>query len=125
MVTRNPYFLTTPIDTDADFVGREPDLRRIFEVVSGPQPQSLCLYGERRIGKSRLLRAFERRAAATLTPAARYLVLKSTCPGSNAGRARAATDRAGQPGAAEDPALTTSTTALTDLIDRVAAAGQR
>ena len=75
MVARNPFLVTSPIYTDADFVGRESDLRRLFEVVSGPQPQSLCIYGERRIGKSSLLHAFERRAAATLSPADRYLVL--------------------------------------------------
>ena len=126
MVTRNPYLLTTPIDTDADFVGREADLRRIFEVVSGPQPQSLCLYGERRIGKSSLLRAFQRRAAATLTPADRYLVLKyditqAATPGELVLQLIERVSRARR----EDPALTTSTTALTDLIDRVAAAGQR
>lgn len=126
MVARNPFLVTSPIYTDADFVGRESDLRRLFEVVSGPQPQSLCIYGERRIGKSSLLHAFERRAAATLSPADRYLVLsydiaQAATPGELVLQLIERVSRARR----ETPAQTTSTTALTDLIDRVATEGQR
>lgn len=126
MSTRNPFLITTPIDTDADFIGREAELRRIFEVVSGPQPQSLCIYGERRIGKSSLLRAFERRASATLTPPEGYLVIRyditqAATPGELVLQLIERVSLA----RCERPDLTTSTAALSDLIGQVACSGQR
>jgi hypothetical protein len=126
MDTRNPFLLTSPIELDADFIGREPDLRRLFEVVSGPQPQSISIYGERRIGKSSLLRAFERRAPSMLSPADRYLVLRyEIAEASTPGELVLQLIERVSGATKQSPAMTTSTTALTDLIESVAAADKR
>jgi len=53
---RNPYMAGNPV-TDSLFVGREDILRRLEELWMSPeQGESVTLYGQRRIGKSSILR---------------------------------------------------------------------
>jgi AAA+ ATPase superfamily predicted ATPase len=53
---RNPYMAGNPV-TDSLFVGREDILRRLEELWMSPeQGESVILYGQRRIGKSSILR---------------------------------------------------------------------
>lgn len=51
----NPFFYRTAITQPDFFFGRETLLHKIFSRLTAPRPQSISLYGERRIGKSSLL----------------------------------------------------------------------
>lgn len=51
----NPFFYRTGISQPEFFFGREILLHKVFSRLSAPRPQSISLYGERRIGKSSLL----------------------------------------------------------------------
>ena len=53
----NPYLNRTAIRDEVSFVGRASELKRLFNRIGGPQPQSISIVGDRRIGKSSLLRA--------------------------------------------------------------------
>jgi hypothetical protein len=59
----NPYLNRTAIRDDVSFVGRTAELKRLFNRIGGPQPQSVSIVGDRRIGKSSLLRAVLARRA--------------------------------------------------------------
>ncbi len=51
----NPYILRGMIPLESDmFFGREKELKRITGILSGDNPQSVSIIGERRIGKSSL-----------------------------------------------------------------------
>ncbi|MFH1679708.1 MAG: protein kinase [Candidatus Eisenbacteria bacterium] len=52
---RNPYLNRVMIKNPADFVGREREVRKIYSRLDAPQPQSISVVGDRRIGKSSLL----------------------------------------------------------------------
>lgn len=55
MALKNPYTNRTMIPIDSDiFFGREKEMRRIMDLISGDNPQSVSIIGERRIGKSSL-----------------------------------------------------------------------
>ena len=57
----NPYLNRTAIRDDRAFFGRRRELETIFSRIDAPEPQSVSVVGERRIGKSSLLRALLRR----------------------------------------------------------------
>jgi hypothetical protein len=55
MVDENPYKLRGMIPIDSNmFFGREREMRRIADMLSGEAPQCVSIIGERRIGKSSL-----------------------------------------------------------------------
>jgi hypothetical protein len=56
-VTTNPYLNRSAIRDAGSFVGRASELTRLFNRIGGSQPQSVSIVGDRRIGKSSLLRA--------------------------------------------------------------------
>jgi hypothetical protein len=62
----NPYLNRTAIRNDADFFGRRRELTTILSRIDHSQPQSVSVVGERRSGKSSLLRAIPRQAADSL-----------------------------------------------------------
>ena len=57
----NPYLNRTAIKDDRGFFGRRRELATIFSRIDAAEPQSVSIVGERRIGKSSLLRALLRR----------------------------------------------------------------
>src|SRR5262249_16250660 len=57
----NPYLNRTAIKDDRGFFGRGRELATIFSRIDAGEPQSVSIVGERRIGKSSLLRAVHRR----------------------------------------------------------------
>src|SRR5262245_11973833 len=57
----NPYLNRTAIKDDRGFFGRRRELSTIFSRIDAAEPQSVSIVGERRIGKSSLLRALLRR----------------------------------------------------------------
>jgi tRNA A-37 threonylcarbamoyl transferase component Bud32 len=57
----NPYLNRTAIRDDTRFFGRRRELATIFSRIDAVEPQSVSIVGERRIGKSSLLRALLRR----------------------------------------------------------------
>ena len=57
----NPYLNRTAIKDDRGFFGRSRELATIFSRIDAGEPQSVSIVGERRIGKSSLLRAVLRR----------------------------------------------------------------
>ena len=68
----NPYLNRTAIRDDASFVGRAAELKRLFNRIGGPQPQSVSIVGDRRIGKSSILRALMARRGRFLAAPDRY-----------------------------------------------------
>jgi serine/threonine protein kinase len=52
---RNPYLNRVMIKNPKDFFGREKEIRKIYSRLDAPQPQSISVVGDRRIGKSSLL----------------------------------------------------------------------
>lgn len=69
----NPYLNRSAIRDDGSFVGRTSELKRLFNRIGGAQPQSISIVGDRRIGKSSLLRALMTRRAAYLARPDQYL----------------------------------------------------
>jgi tRNA A-37 threonylcarbamoyl transferase component Bud32 len=59
----NPYLNRTAIRDDRDFFGRDRELEVLFSRIDAKTPQSVSIVGDRRIGKSSLLRALHRRRA--------------------------------------------------------------
>jgi serine/threonine-protein kinase len=57
----NPYLSRTAIKDDRGFFGRRKELTTIFSRIDAGEPQSVSVVGERRMGKSSLLRALVRR----------------------------------------------------------------
>jgi serine/threonine-protein kinase len=57
----NPYLNRTAIKDDRGFFGRSRELATIFSRIDAGEPQSVSVVGERRMGKSSLLRAVLRR----------------------------------------------------------------
>jgi tRNA A-37 threonylcarbamoyl transferase component Bud32 len=57
----NPYLNRTAIRDDRGFFGRSRELVTMFSRIDAGEPQSVSVVGERRIGKSSLLRALLRR----------------------------------------------------------------
>jgi serine/threonine protein kinase len=51
----NPYLHRVMIRNDANFYGREREIRKIYSRLDAPHPQSISIVGDRRIGKSSLL----------------------------------------------------------------------
>src|SRR6516164_9083860 len=62
----NPYLNRTAIRDDRDFFGRRREMATIFSRIEARDPQSVSIVGERRLGKSSLLRALMRRRTAFL-----------------------------------------------------------
>ena len=62
----NPYLNRTAIREDRDFFGRRRELTTVFSRIDASEPQSVSIVGERRAGKSSLLRALLRQRAAFL-----------------------------------------------------------
>ncbi|MGB0387257.1 MAG: AAA family ATPase [Ardenticatenaceae bacterium] len=52
----SPYIIGPPIKDPANFFGRQPEVKRFFENLNGPQPQPLYVLGFRRAGKTSFLR---------------------------------------------------------------------
>jgi serine/threonine protein kinase len=52
---RNPYLNRLMIKSPKDFYGRDREVRKIYSRLDAPQPQSISVVGDRRIGKSSLL----------------------------------------------------------------------
>ena len=65
-LAENPYLNRTAIREDRDFFGRQRELTTIFSRIDAKEPQSVSIVGERRVGKSSLLRALLRRRTAYL-----------------------------------------------------------
>jgi serine/threonine-protein kinase len=61
MTLANPYLSRTAIREDRNFIGRRRELATIYSRIGAGEPQSVSVVGERRIGKSSLLRALWRR----------------------------------------------------------------
>ena len=57
----NPYLHRTTILDDHAFFGRQRELTTVFARIDAVVPQSVSIVGERRVGKSSLLRALLRR----------------------------------------------------------------
>ncbi|MFZ4547266.1 MAG: AAA family ATPase, partial [Bacteroidales bacterium] len=51
----NPFFNRSAVHNPALFIGREELIRKIFSRIISAKPQSISLFGERRIGKSSIL----------------------------------------------------------------------
>src|SRR5262245_18001586 len=66
MLVPNPYLNRTAIKDDRGFFGRRRELSTIFSRIDAAEPQSVSIVGERRIGKSSLLRALLRRKSVVL-----------------------------------------------------------
>jgi len=62
----NPYLNRTAIRGERDFFGRRRELAIVFSRIGAREPQSVSIVGERRIGKSSLLRALLRQRTAFL-----------------------------------------------------------
>ncbi len=60
----NPYLIDKPLDSDTGFFGREEIIQEIERVMRYPPHTSVILPGQRRIGKTSLLLALERRLPA-------------------------------------------------------------
>jgi serine/threonine-protein kinase len=60
-IAANPYLNRTAIRDDRGFFGRQRELGTMFSRIDATEPQSVSVVGERRIGKSSLLRALVRR----------------------------------------------------------------
>lgn len=74
-VATNPYLNRSAIRDAESFVGRASELTRLFNRIGGNQPQSVSIVGDRRIGKSSLLRALVAQRARYLTrPDAYYFI---------------------------------------------------
>jgi len=73
----NPYYNRTAIREHEFFVGRERELADIIGLVSAPQPQSISIVGDRRIGKSSLMQALLRRLKTRTDCAVVYQDLQS------------------------------------------------
>ena len=69
----NPYLNRTAIREDESFVGRTSELKRLFNRIGGAQPQSVSIVGDRRIGKSSLLRALMSKRARFLARPDSYI----------------------------------------------------
>jgi len=52
---RNPYLNRVMIKNPSEFFGRAKEIRKIYSRFDAPQPQSISIVGERRVGKSSLL----------------------------------------------------------------------
>ncbi|MBU8920691.1 MAG: serine/threonine-protein kinase PknK, partial [Bacteroidales bacterium] len=52
---RNPYLNRVMIKNLKEFIGREKEVRKIYSRLDAPQPQSISIVGDRRIGKSSIL----------------------------------------------------------------------
>jgi len=52
---KNPYLNRVMIKRQNDFYGRKKEVRKIYSRLDAPQPQSISIVGDRRIGKSSLL----------------------------------------------------------------------
>lgn len=80
MSTRSPFVAGPPIEDPKLFVGRQEELRRLALLMSGPQPTSVNVVGEPRIGKSSLLYHFaqtwDQRVANPKTYVVIYLCLR-------------------------------------------------
>lgn len=57
MLGANPYYNRTSIKEECDFFGRRRELTKIDNLIQVDVPQSVSIVGDRRIGKSSLLRA--------------------------------------------------------------------
>ncbi len=53
---RNPYIAGNPVGGSAAFVGRDDVLRAVQRVLGDPQHHGIVLYGQRRIGKTSILK---------------------------------------------------------------------
>ena len=51
----NPYTNRVTIRNPENFFNRKVEVNRIFSRIGGIRPQSICIVGERRVGKSSLL----------------------------------------------------------------------
>jgi serine/threonine-protein kinase len=71
--TINPYLNRTAIKDDRGFFGRNRELATMFSRIDAGEPQSVSIVGERRIGKSSLLRALLRRKQLFLRRPDEYL----------------------------------------------------
>jgi tRNA A-37 threonylcarbamoyl transferase component Bud32 len=69
----NPYLNRTAIRDDRDFFGRRREMTTIFSRIEAREPQSVSIVGERRLGKSSLLRALVRRRTAFLDRADEFV----------------------------------------------------
>lgn len=73
LVNVNPYLSRTAIRDDGSFVGRSSELLRLFNRIGGIQPQSVSIVGDRRIGKSSILRALIARRGKHLPTADKFV----------------------------------------------------
>jgi class 3 adenylate cyclase len=63
------------IRNDSEFFGRRQELEMIFSRLEAPQPQSVEIIGQRRIGKSSLLHAIRNRRSTVLRHADAYIMV--------------------------------------------------
>ncbi len=61
MSPTNPYIVGKPVGNSPVFVGRADILREVLLVVRDPQENAIVLYGQRRIGKTSVLKELERK----------------------------------------------------------------
>lgn len=69
----NPYLNRTALLDEESFVGRRRELDTIFSRIGASTPQSVSVVGDRRIGKSSLLRAIQRRKEKALLQGEKYI----------------------------------------------------
>ena len=73
----NPYLNRTAIKDSRNFIGRHQEIATIMSRISAEDPQSVSIIGERRIGKSSLLRALLHQSEAYLRRSDQYVFIYS------------------------------------------------
>jgi eukaryotic-like serine/threonine-protein kinase len=73
----NPYLSRTAIKDSRNFFGRRQEIATIMSRVGADDPQSISIIGERRIGKSSLLRALLNQSEAHLRRSDEYVFIYS------------------------------------------------
>jgi tetratricopeptide (TPR) repeat protein len=61
MLPVNPYIAGNPVTGEEAFFGRTDVLRKVLSVLRSPNRNAITLYGQRRIGKTSILRELEQR----------------------------------------------------------------
>lgn len=59
MLPQNPYITGNPVGNSQTFIGRADILQKMLNFVRHPQQHAIVLYGQRRIGKTSILKEFE------------------------------------------------------------------
>ena len=75
MLPTNPFVSSGRLENPQLFVGREYELNAVTSRMAGPQPTSINIYGDKRIGKSSLLYHFVQTWETRVPNPSRYVVI--------------------------------------------------